>query len=131
MPSPDGQSDIITLRGEQEEFYEVSKRLKGRIDNERKKVADEEVKNSAMFRIFCCFVSLYICTVVWRTSRIQDSRVLRCSIDVPGPLAPPADACGSKQASSYGRRRQENDPSSEEILSLVLGRIVVTLMANF
>ncbi|GFU02307.1 hypothetical protein NPIL_533281 [Nephila pilipes] len=54
-------------------------------------------------------VSSWFRNVDWGTSPIQVGRILWCPINVPGQLAPPADACGSKQAvcflASNARRR--------------------------
>ncbi|GFT76800.1 hypothetical protein NPIL_569621, partial [Nephila pilipes] len=47
--------------------------------------------------------------VVWRTNRVQEGRVTWCPIDIPSPLAPPADACGSKQESVARSQTREDD----------------------
>ncbi|GFT91219.1 hypothetical protein NPIL_409971 [Nephila pilipes] len=52
-----------------------------------------------MFPFFVVLSLYYISSVVWKTSRIQQGRVLRSPIDVIGPLVPPADTFGSKRTS--------------------------------
>ncbi|GFS71126.1 hypothetical protein NPIL_25951 [Nephila pilipes] len=53
-------------------------------------------------------ISNEVLLVVWRTNRIQEGRVRWCQINVPGPPAPPSNACGSNKLSVARRQKLED-----------------------